>query len=943
MMNKTAFKPALISLAVASACYSGLAISQEQNNNNDEVEVISVKGMRGSLIRSQAIKMDNTSIVEAISAEDIGKLPDSSIAESLARLPGLAGERRNGRTSGISVRGFKEDYVGTTLNGRELLGIGDNRGVEYDLYPSEMMTGAVIYKTPDATLAAMGIGGTVDLQTARPLNSAPTLTLNASAETNSLDSPNPDYSSNGHRYALSFSDKFADDTVGLAVTIATTESPLSERQFSAWGYSQSGPNGEYQPDGHGTFARSSVLERDTISAVFQYAPSDKFNMVVDALHIDFTDGGIQRGFIEALPAGTQDSIDGNIVTSGTTSGWHSTIRHDPVIKEGTLKSFGLNLEYHVNDSLELNFDMAMSETDKSDLRGESYSGVGRSGLLSQGDKTIRSWELTDKGLMFTDNNIDFSDYGIIKLAGTQSWGGSMAPLTEINELAASLDPALAQKDADGNSLFSYVNAQDGFNNKAIFGEELDTYRLDGKYTFADGWISSITAGLMYKTRSKFKENYGEFATAPQFPLDGPIPESARRGVADLTWAGLGYIVAYDAQELYDTGYYKTYSAFDLETDRIADTYTIDEKITTAFVKADIESEVGGIPVIGNMGLQVIRTDQSSTGFDGVTGPDKFVIRTAVEGGDTYTKVLPSVNLTFDLEDGHYARVAASKTISRARFDYLKPGRSIKYKFNVVEAIETQDPAKGPWEATSGNPTLRPLESNNLDVAYDWYYEDDGFISAAIYYKDLVNWHRAGQELIDFTPYYIEDLHFARDSEGVIYKPQLFQGYSKYKEDGLTGSVKGIELQASIPLRVLHKSLDGFGVVMSGSYNDGKLEDDGKVPGMSKNVYSFTGYYENEGFEFRIAATKRSEFESEERGGSNTLSVVNRQPVTLVDAQVSYDFAESSIDYLKGLKVSLQGINLTEENDINTLADQPELVTKSQIFGSSYILNVNYSF
>ncbi|MGB5486896.1 MAG: TonB-dependent receptor plug domain-containing protein, partial [Lysobacterales bacterium] len=134
-------------------------------------EVIVTGTFRASLINQIETKRDNTSIIDAISAEDIGKLPDSSVAESLARLPCVSGERRNGRVSGISVRGFKEDYVGTTLNGRELLGMGDNRGVEYDLYPSEIVSGMIVYKTPDATQMVQGIGGIVDIRTNRPLDS----------------------------------------------------------------------------------------------------------------------------------------------------------------------------------------------------------------------------------------------------------------------------------------------------------------------------------------------------------------------------------------------------------------------------------------------------------------------------------------------------------------------------------------------------------------------------------------------------------------------------------------------------------------------------------------------------------------------------------------------------------------------------------------------------
>ena len=213
------FKPNLIKTAlIAGGVAFGSAPALAQQSDTDAVdetavEVIEVSGIRGSLQRAQAIKMDNTSIVEALSAEDIGKLPDTSIAESLARLPGLAGERRNGRTSGLSVRGFNENYVGTTLNGRELLGMGDNRGVEFDLYPTEIVSNILVYKTPEAGLMTQGIGGTIDIQTVSPLTAKETFAINGSFEMNGEDSGNPDFDNNGHRISFNYVDQFADDTL----------------------------------------------------------------------------------------------------------------------------------------------------------------------------------------------------------------------------------------------------------------------------------------------------------------------------------------------------------------------------------------------------------------------------------------------------------------------------------------------------------------------------------------------------------------------------------------------------------------------------------------------------------------------------------------------------------------------------------------------------------
>src|SRR6202012_2696689 len=134
------------------------------------LDTITVTGIQASIQNSLKAKQNSDNIIEAVSAEDIGKLPDSSIAESLARLSGLATQRVDGRANQISIRGLSPDFAGTTLNGREQATIGENRGVEFDQYPAELISGAAVYKTPDASLIGQGLSGTVDLHTIRPLD-----------------------------------------------------------------------------------------------------------------------------------------------------------------------------------------------------------------------------------------------------------------------------------------------------------------------------------------------------------------------------------------------------------------------------------------------------------------------------------------------------------------------------------------------------------------------------------------------------------------------------------------------------------------------------------------------------------------------------------------------------------------------------------------------------
>jgi iron complex outermembrane receptor protein len=133
------------------------------------IEEVVVTGIRAAIQGAIAIKKKSDSIVEAVSAEDIGKLPDTSIAESIARLPGLAAQRTNGRATAISVRGFSPGFSTALLNGREQVSTGDSRFVEFDQYPSELLSGVTVYKTPDGDLVGQGLSATINMTTVRPV------------------------------------------------------------------------------------------------------------------------------------------------------------------------------------------------------------------------------------------------------------------------------------------------------------------------------------------------------------------------------------------------------------------------------------------------------------------------------------------------------------------------------------------------------------------------------------------------------------------------------------------------------------------------------------------------------------------------------------------------------------------------------------------------------
>jgi iron complex outermembrane recepter protein len=201
----------------------------------DTGEIV-VTGIRAGLSTSIATKRREQSIVEVVSAEDIGKLPDISIAESIARLPGLAAQRVNGRAQVISIRGLSPDFTTTLLNGRAQASSGDNRAVEFDQYPSELLSSVVVYKTPDANVSGMGLSGTVDLRTVRPLAYGKrVIAANIRGEFNDTKRLNHDVRRWGGRASISYIDQLTPE-LGVALGFAHLDSPSSNQHFKAYNY-----------------------------------------------------------------------------------------------------------------------------------------------------------------------------------------------------------------------------------------------------------------------------------------------------------------------------------------------------------------------------------------------------------------------------------------------------------------------------------------------------------------------------------------------------------------------------------------------------------------------------------------------------------------------------------------------------------------------------------
>jgi len=255
----------------------------------DNLEEITVTGIRASIESAIKVKEQSNEIVEAISAEDIGKLPDTSIAESLSRLPGLTTQRSDGRDSDISIRGFGPDFNGTLMNGREQVSTGDNRGIQFDQYPAELIHQVVVYKTPEASLVGQGLAGTIDMQTTRPLEYGKrAVVLDARWIKNSNTDLGANADSSQYRASISYIDQFFDDTLGLTLGFARLDTPVDSKEtglYDPW-HTNSGehatvPNDVYVTDGIKALASTGLDKRDGALATVEWKPTGSFVSTFD--------------------------------------------------------------------------------------------------------------------------------------------------------------------------------------------------------------------------------------------------------------------------------------------------------------------------------------------------------------------------------------------------------------------------------------------------------------------------------------------------------------------------------------------------------------------------------------------------------------------------------------------------------------------------------------
>ncbi len=864
------------------------AVATKESDEDNTLETVVVSGIRAGIENAIEVKRESNSIVEVISAEDLGKLPDVSIADSLARLPGLAAQRVAGRASTVSIRGLAGDYGTTLLNGREQVSVGDNRTVEFDQFPSELINQVVVYKTPDASLVGQGLSGTVDLRTVRPLSfQERVVSLNVRGEENSLGKVNNDSDAFGSRVSAFYVDQFMDDTLGIALGYARLDSPGQAQRWEAWGYPTdiNGGAGNHVLGGVKVQGSSTDNVRQGLMGVLEYNASEHYSTMLDVYYSKFEKAETTR-FMET-PLGWSGAslqnpvIENGTVTSGTFTGVRPVLRND--LNEGNDKLFsiGWNNHFTLSYNWTADLDISHSQADRQESILEMYSGT-RAGVTD----TV-AFQLDPTGFPTFDYGFDYTDPSLIVLTDPGGWG------------------------------------QDGYIKKPNVKDDLTSLRASAERAFDGGPFSSMEFGVNYSDRDKqrsvpeaFLDLINDEASVPGNMLIAPV---------DLGFAGVPGSFSYRINPVLA----QFYTLRDnINADIVNKQWKVNEKVTTGYAQFNINSEVGSVPVRGNIGVQAVSVDQSSDGFEVLQGDAAHAI--PFSGGDTYTDYLPSLNLAFLLPSDNTIRLGLGREAARPRLDQMRANNNTSLDFSGIN--------QGRWSRNGGNPDLQPWIANAFDLSWEHYFAKSGYFSAAYFYKDLKSYIYDQTTAFDATGLPIPDGYTGPTPNPV--------GVYSRPANGSGGSIKGYELALSIPFDLFTPALEGFG--FTANYSDTsssikRLGPDGPdepIAGLSKQVRNISFYYENHGFQARVSQRSRSDFLGEIQGFGADRALVYIDGESILDLQTGYTFNADSA--LHGMTILLQVNNLTNE-PYRQFLNGSGLTQRSEEYGRQYLLGVTYKF
>ncbi|GJJ02423.1 TonB-dependent receptor [Duganella rhizosphaerae] len=847
----------------------------------DTGSVVVVSGIRASLSSSLTTKRIQDGVVDAVSAEDAGKFPDTNIAESLQRVTGVQIQRNNGEGRYISVRGLGPEFNNVLVNGRTMTSDTGGREFSFDLLSSDLISKALVYKTSQAFLPEGGIGSTVDIQTARPLSGK----LGHSSVVNVSDS----YDSNSKKNTPNISGmySFANENRSLGVTGSLSYTDRASKQNKAvndaWNYRDvSMINGDlnskgltmadvttkklYMPQSYGFQQENESRKRLVGNLTVQYNPSPTWKLTADALYsrldqkndvIAFSDWNNPQQLGVKYDSNNQVTsflrpgsifYANNPALAGSGKLLGEANSNDMIVKGGdrlsTTQAFGLNSKWALAPELKLEGDISNSRTTSKSPNMWIVAGM----VPKNGDTLTFG---STPGLVFGD--------GIADPTAVRAHAVSYGDIRNLDDL------------------------QEG--------------RFSLAWNHEMGYFKGIDTGMAYSQRNVERTQWnndawnafsGYHVGLPSSlftvtPMDNFLGNGAQIPSAYLSFNPYEYMNYLNQPSLLaqsnDPALYQDKSKYPNGPMAIdytkPDMWGVKEKVSSFF----LDSKWEGAGWSANAGMRVVHVNSASTGISRVLlsatkspNDTTYILNwgpTAVNTvTNSYNSFLPSANLKFDLTADMLLRLAASKTETRPTLNQMGVSNSYGGRYGDVQT-------------GGGNPYLKPMQSKNYDLSYEWYLSKTNYVSLAVFRKDVSNFLET--KMVDMKiPQYTEVVHDTR------------------VRNGQQGKIKGVELAGQYAFDNNISWLKGFGVAANYTYVDASATRDTDTgapacgyPGLSPQSYNGSVFYENDKFMARISYNWRNHFSVDCGGGS-----------TLPRTRAAYGQSDASLRYNLTPKMAL---------------------------------------
>lgn len=907
----------LSSLAAAqtSPTSSDTDSSQQQapalsgNSQEPGAADIVVTGIRASLSSSAQVKRDANQIVDSISAVEVGKFPDANIAESLQRITGVAIDRSGGEGQFITVRGLGPEFNTVLVNGRVMATDNAGREFSFDVLSSNMIQRTDIYKSPVPELQEGGIGATVNIVTARPLEGRDG--LHAAAQLGAIydtlrEKASPDLAAN-----VSWTNP--DKTFGIALAGSYTKRKSQADTIAIDGWINGRPdivqniNGvptlitgtdtRYPATGNVNMPQSLYYqraqeerERINVSGTLQYRPSDTLEITIDGIYSKFNVRGVVRKMDNFMAAPYyQPTFDDNGTATSLSMLGADFLAQNPQFAA----QYGPLL---TNNGINAKIDHVYNTTSR---LSDSYQ-VGGNIKWNPADDIQVSFDASMTGA----NRKSPNQYLVI---------GGLLPYTYQFDLNGGGElPTVSYNNAiinDPNFMRLHYMGIDN-NRSRDRGSE---FHLDTKWDIQDSILKSVKMGLSYTQRRKINRSFNNSDSSCTYcgyqvpiasgllqPYDWSDLLGGDRNIPPTVFefdpeAFLAYLNNPATLAIPSNGRTpEQQAAFAQQVlaldggpfgvrEQLRGTVNVRERLTAGY----ISMEFGGSAWNGNVGVRVIKTEVLSSGFDtpvtsitATPGDDTLQYTygpaTAIAVSNSYVDALPSANIKYNLTDNLIARAAFSQSITRPTLTDL----GVNNNFGGRISIPT---------SSGGNPNLRPFKSTNYDLALEWYISRVSYLSVGGFYKDL-------SDFLELQTLPVQQ--FGR----------TFQ--DTRTRNGQTGTIKGVEVGGQYSFDALGGFASGFGVtgnytyVSSSAQRDQTLTDYGcGYNGLSPHSANGSVFFEKYGISARVSYNWRSDYLRNCRDSQSRPR--NRSSYGQLDFNVSYDLTPN-------FQVYVQGVNVTNE-------------------------------